>query len=179
MPPDPQGYALAEQVGVALRRAGYTLAVAESCSGGLLLSLLTDVPGSSDYLAGGIVSYSNEAKQGLLGVRGATLAAHGAVSAETAREMARGVRQRLGADLGLAVTGIAGPGGGSAEKPVGLVHIALAAAGGERLAQHVWPGSRWANKRQSAHAALRLLLAHLASPQEEMPHRGAERTEGE
>jgi nicotinamide-nucleotide amidase len=115
-------------VGEMLRRGGQRLAVAESCTGGLIGHRLTNVAGSSAYLIGDMVVYSNEMKEKVLGVAPATLAAHGAVSEETAREMATGVRRLSGADIGLATTGIAGPDGGTAEKPVGTVCIALATA---------------------------------------------------
>ncbi len=114
-------------LGRLLRERGLTLATAESCTGGLVGSLVTDVPGSSHYYCGGVVAYSNEVKVRLLGVRRATLKRYGAVSAQTATEMAEGVRNRTGADIGVAVTGIAGPGGGTRKKPVGLVYIAIAA----------------------------------------------------
>lgn len=120
-----------EVVGELLSGEGLTLAVAESCTGGLIGHRLTDVPGSSGYFLLGIVAYSNQAKETLLGVSSETLARHGAVSTETAAEMARGVRAAAGSTLGLATTGIAGPGGGSDEKPVGTVCIALAWEGGE------------------------------------------------
>jgi nicotinamide-nucleotide amidase len=113
-------------VGELLKQRGLRLAVAESCTGGLIGHRITSVPGSSAYLLGDLVVYSNEMKEKLLGVAGATLAAHGAVSEETAREMASGARRATGADLGLATTGIAGPDGGTADKPVGTVCIALA-----------------------------------------------------
>jgi nicotinamide-nucleotide amidase len=118
-----------EVVGKLLREHGRTLAVAESCSGGLVGNRITNVPGSSNYFIGGVIAYSNELKQRLLGVQERTLTTHGAVSEETAREMALGVRRATGADLGIATTGIAGPDGGTAEKPVGTVAIALAADG--------------------------------------------------
>ncbi len=118
-----------EVVGKLLREHRRTLTVAESCSGGLVGNRITNVPGSSDYFVGGVIAYSNELKQRLLGVQERTLTTHGAVSEETAREMALGARRATGADLGIATTGIAGPDGGTAEKPVGTVAIALAADG--------------------------------------------------
>ncbi len=117
---------LAETMVRLLAQKGLTLAIAESCTGGMLSSMLVDVPGSSEVLAGGVVAYSNDVKQSLLGVKVETLSAHGAVSPETALEMAQGTLERIGADYALSTTGIAGPGGGTAEKPVGLVYVALA-----------------------------------------------------
>jgi PncC family amidohydrolase len=148
---------LSVPVGDLLRARGWRLAVAESCTGGLVGHLITDVAGSSDYFAGGVIAYSNEAKMELLGVRADTLAQHGAVSEPAAREMAAGVRRLFGADVALSVTGIAGPGGGTPDKPVGLVHIGLDAAGGQVCRRYVWDGDRTANKVQSARAALELL----------------------
>lgn len=115
-----------------LRERGLTLAAAESCTGGLLAKRLTDIAGVSDVFMGGCVSYSNDSKTELLGVNPATLAAHGAVSSQTALEMARGIRMRLGTDIGISTTGIAGPGGGSPEKPVGTVYIAISTPSLER-----------------------------------------------
>ena len=113
-------------VGGMLRAKGITISVAESCTGGLIGSLLTDVPGSSDYFQGGFVVYSNQSKVDLLHVSLETIERYGAVSDQTVREMAEGVRKRMGTDIGVAVTGIAGPGGGTKEKPVGTVHVGLA-----------------------------------------------------
>ncbi len=152
---------LSATVGELLRARRWTLAVAESCTGGLLGHLITDVAGSSDYFAGGVISYSNAAKEQLLGVQQQTLVDHGAVSEATAREMAHGGRQLLQADVALAVTGIAGPGGGTPEKPVGLVYVALDAGDGGACRRFVWNGSRKENKARSARAALDLLLDHL------------------
>jgi nicotinamide-nucleotide amidase len=116
---------MAETVVHLMAEKGLSVALAESCTGGMLASMLVDVPGSSAMLTGGVVAYSNEVKMALLGVREDTLATHGAVSAETAQEMAQGAVKHIKADYALAVTGIAGPGGGTAEKPVGLVYVAL------------------------------------------------------
>lgn len=151
------------QVGKALRSRGKTLAVGESCTGGLIGHRLTNVPGSSEYFLGGIVAYAYEAKERLLGVHHRTLYEHGAVSRETAIEMARGARQALGADIGLSVTGIAGPTGGLPGKPVGLTWLALSTRETDSAEEHVWAGDRAANKERSAEAALRMLLEALGS----------------
>ena len=155
-------------VGELLRRAGRTLAVAESCTGGLLAERLTRVPGSSDYFLGGAVVYTNALKTRLLGVPEALLAEHGAVSEPVARAMAEGVRGALGGDYGVGITGVAGPGGGSEEKPVGTVHLALAGPGGAAAHRRVrLPGDRERVRWQASQLALemlrRLLLAALAS----------------
>jgi len=155
---------LAAEVGALLRSRGLTLALAESCTGGLVSSLITDVAGSSDYFLGCVVSYANSAKEGILGVSPQTLLAHGAVSAEAAAEMAQGARRVFGADVALSVTGIAGPGGGSPDKPVGLVYIHLSAAEAEIGGRFVWNSDRVGNKRLSAETALRLLIRYLARP---------------
>lgn len=152
---------LAEYVGSLLWSSGFTLALAESCTGGLVGDCVTDVPGSSDYYLGGIVSYSNAAKQMLLGVRDETLQTFGAVSAECAAEMAQGARRVVGADVAVSVTGIAGPGGGSPDKPVGLTYIHLSAADAEIGQTAIWPGDRRSNKENSALAALQLLARYL------------------
>ena len=116
------------------RAKGFKIATAESCTGGLVAALLTEIAGSSDVVERGLVTYSNEAKRELLGVAAETLAAHGAVSEATAREMAAGALRASRADLAVAITGVAGPGGGSAEKPVGLVHFACAGPGDRLVA---------------------------------------------
>jgi PncC family amidohydrolase len=152
---------LAQQIGDGLRRRGLTLAVAESCTGGLLGDHITDVPGSSDYFLGGVLAYSNQVKHMVLGVQAETLAVHGAVSAQCAAEMAQGARRLVGSDVALSVTGIAGPDGGSDDKPKGLTYIHLSAPGCERGLSALWPGDRRANKEDSARAALRLLLDYL------------------
>ncbi len=137
-----------------LRERGRSLAVAESCTGGLLAQLITDVPGASEGFRGGIVAYANEAKRELLDVPGELLERHGAVSEEVARAMAEGVRRRLGADLGVAATGISGPGGGSAEKPVGLVHLALSGPEGGHADHFVFPLDRMRHRQLTAWTAL-------------------------
>jgi nicotinamide-nucleotide amidase len=151
------------RLGRALLAHGVTISTAESCTGGLIAHWLTDVPGSSAYMLGGIVAYSNTAKQALLRVRERTLIDFGAVSEATAREMAANVRRIFQADYTLSVTGIAGPGGGTEEKPVGLTYIGLAGPDDLLVVErHVWPGDREANKIASADAALRLALRHIA-----------------
>ncbi len=152
---------LEAEIGRLLTEQKLTVALGESCTGGLVGHRLTNVPGSSNYLLGGIVAYSYEAKERLLDVKHNTLYEHGAVSAETAIEMARGARQALGADIGLSVTGIAGPGGGMPDKPVGLVYIALSARDAERIERYVWNGDREENKSLSADAALNILREYL------------------
>ncbi len=153
---------LAKRAGESLKKLGLTLSLAESCTGGLIAHRITNVSGSSNYFLGGVVAYSNEAKEKILGVPHEILLQHGAVSEETARAMAQGARHLFVSDLALAVTGIAGPTGGTSEKPVGLVYIALAAEDGERCQRFVWPGDRLQNKAQSAGAALQLLISCLA-----------------
>jgi len=136
-----------------------TVATAESCTGGLVAHLLTEVPGASGYLRGGVVAYSDAVKRDQLGVPADVLAAHGAVSAQVAIAMADGVRARLGTDLGVGITGVAGPDGGSEAKPVGLVYVAVSAAGGPaEVRRFLWPGDRAENKRASAEAAITMLL---------------------
>jgi len=157
--------ALEIKIGEWLTAKKLTLALAESCTGGLVGHRLTEVPGSSAYFLGGIVAYAYDAKERLLGVKHDTLYRHGAVSAKTALEMARGARHALGTDLGLSVTGIAGPTGGTPDKPVGLTYIALSARDDERCERHVWEGDRSENKVLSAEAALNLLLRYLANDQ--------------
>ncbi len=145
---------------------GITVSTAESCTGGLIAAALTDIAGSSIVVDRGFVSYSNEAKMEMLGVAEATLSVHGAVSAETAYEMAAGALSRSKATMAIAVTGIAGPGGGSEEKPVGLVWFGLAARGAEPMAvQRLFePKSRDHVRQQTVRTALELMLAKLTQP---------------
>ncbi len=150
-------------IGPLLLKGTMTLATAESCTGGLIGHRLTNVPGSSEYFLGGVVAYSYDAKEHLLGVPHNTLYDHGAVSPETAIEMARGARRALGADIGLSVTGIAGPGGGLPGKPVGLVYICLSARDFERVERFVWDQDRVGNKWASSEAALQMLQDYLAT----------------
>ncbi|MGD2104515.1 MAG: CinA family protein [Anaerolineae bacterium] len=148
-------------VGRLLGEKGLSLAVAESCTGGLVSHRITNVPGSSDYYRGSITAYANDVKQSLLHVRGETIAHHGAVSEQVAQEMAHGARLTMEADVGVSVTGIAGPTGGTIEKPVGLVFIALDARDDTFAERHVFDGDRWENKTSSAEAALELLREYL------------------
>lgn len=145
-------------VAARLRGCGESLATAESCTGGLIAHRLTNLPGSSGWFLGGVVSYSNELKQCLLGVPGEMLIAHGAVSEPVAKAMVAGLLEKTHADWGVGVTGIAGPGGGSPEKPVGLVYIATGRAGDILVTRHVFSGDRLDIKQQTADAALRQLL---------------------
>jgi nicotinamide-nucleotide amidase len=152
---------LPQQVGKMLVQKKQKLAVAESCTAGMLGSMITEVSGSSDYFWGGIISYSNECKMKILGVNPATLEQYGAVSRETAEEMARGIRKLSATDYALAITGIAGPSGGTKEKPVGLVYIALASDRECIVKELKFIGSREAIRKLSAKSALDLLRRHL------------------
>jgi PncC family amidohydrolase len=156
---------LVEELATTLDRLGYSLGVAESCTGGMLAAAITELPGVSSFFLGGIVSYANEVKHALLGVPEEMLATYGAVSEPTARAMAEGVRSRLGTSLGAGITGIAGPGGATDGKPVGLVYIAVADANGSECRRDVWPGDRSAVRRSSVEAALRLILSRARAGQ--------------
>jgi PncC family amidohydrolase len=149
--------AIEAALGRMLQERSMTVAVAESCTGGLVGHQITNVPGSSDYFLGGVIAYSYETKERILGVRHGTLYDYGAVSRETAIEMAHGAKRLIGADLGVAVTGIAGPGGGTPDKPVGLTWVAVSSRKGDRAQRYVWKGDRDSNKRDSASATLALL----------------------
>ncbi len=155
--------ALAAQVVAECVTRGLTVATAESCTGGLVAHLLTEVPGSSACLRGGVVAYADEVKRDALGVPPDVLASHGAVSAQVALAMAEGARAALGADLAVSVTGIAGPGGGTPAKPVGMTYLAVSGPGGAEVERHQWTRDRSANKLASAETALGLLLRVAAS----------------
>jgi PncC family amidohydrolase len=155
---DEQLVGLAERLQAICLGRGLTVAIAESCTGGLVADAITDIPGSSGYFLGGVVSYADSAKAALLGVPAEVLAAHGAVSAQVGRAMAEGARERFSADLAAAVTGVAGPDGGSEAKPVGLTYVAVAAAQGVDVRRFVWTGDRSANKEASAAAVLEILV---------------------
>ena len=153
------------QAGHLLRERGLKLVLAESCTGGLLGSRITDVPGSSEYFLGGVVAYAYEAKADLLGVSWDTLNTRGAVSRETVLEMARGIRNLMKADIAISVSGIAGPGGGTPEKPVGTTWIGLTAEDGEWAETYQFSADREGNKSLAVDAALTLLLHYLQGKQ--------------
>lgn len=152
---------LEQQLGKIMDVRRLKLAVAESCTGGLIADRLTNVAGSSSYFVGGVVAYSNDVKMGLLGVARETLAEHGAVSRETVIAMAIGVKNLLGADIAVSVSGIAGPGGAMQGKPVGTTWIGLSSLYGNEEEQHHFLGDRKSNKALAATAALALLIRHL------------------
>jgi PncC family amidohydrolase len=156
---------LAGQVQHQVIALGLTVATAESCTGGLVGHLLTEIPGSSTYYVGGAISYSDAVKRSVLDVTSEALERHGAVSAQVAVAMAEGARRRFGADLAVAVTGVAGPDGGSEAKPVGLTYVAVADRSGHDVQRHIWGGDRSSNKRESARAALTLLLDRVNRPE--------------
>jgi PncC family amidohydrolase len=148
-------------IGNILRARGLKLAVAESCTGGLIGSRITDIPGSSDYFLGGIVAYAYEAKVALLDVSWETLDHYGAVSRETVIEMAHGARSLLNCDIAISVSGIAGPGGGTPEKPVGTTWIGLASINGDWAKEFRFMGNREQNKASAATEALKMVLDYL------------------
>lgn len=160
---------LAREVGEALADRGYRIALAESCTGGLILKLLTDVPGSSGYVEGGVVAYSDAVKRELLGVEEGIMAEHGAVSGPTARAMAEGMAKLLDCPVALSVTGIAGPGGAVPGKPVGTVWFGVVAPSLSRVEEALFPGDRDAVRRDAAEHGLRLLLEAIRKGTEEGP----------
>ena len=149
------------QIGTLLRQSGLKLATAESCTGGLIGHRITNIPGSSDYYLGGIIAYAYEAKVALLGVSWDTLHTYGAVSRETVLEMARGARKALDTDMAVAVSGIAGPGGATPDKPVGTTWFGLATRETEWARLYCFPGDREGNKNFSAEAALQFVIDYL------------------
>lgn len=155
--------ALAERLFSVCVERGLSVATAESCTGGLVAHAITEIAGSSAYFLGGFVTYADDVKRDQLGVPAELLASHGAVSAQVARAMAEGARARLGTTVAVSITGIAGPGGGSDEKPVGLTYVAVADTAGADVRRHLWSGDRSSNKRDSAAAALELLLERLGA----------------
>lgn len=165
VPTDAELVALAERVGAACRARGWTIGTAESCTAGLVAHVITEVAGSSDYFRGGLVIYADDVKVAVGDVPAATLAAHGAVSAQVAVAMAEGVRRRLGVDIAVAITGVAGPGGGTEAKPVGLTYLAVADASVDDVRRHVWTFDRSGNKRASAAAALAMVVERLSADQ--------------
>ncbi len=152
---------LEAEVGKLLREKGLTISTAESCTGGLVAATLVNVAGSSEYFMGSVVAYDNAVKERVLGVGAQTLEKYGAVSAETAKEMAEGVRKLLGTDLALSTTGIAGPGGGTPEKPVGLTYFALATPEGTKVFKKVFPYGRNQNRRAATYFILFELYKYL------------------
>ncbi|MBW2056071.1 MAG: CinA family protein [Deltaproteobacteria bacterium] len=149
-----------ERIGRRLRREGATISVAESCTGGLIAHRITNVSGSSDYFESGVVSYSNESKADLLGVRLSLIDDHGAVSEPVARAMAEGIRRKRNTTLGLATTGVAGPLGGTARSPVGTVFIALSGPNGTAVRRFCFKGTRLKVKRLAADKALEMVLEY-------------------
>ena len=161
---DRETVALSEAALAACRARGWRVATAESCTGGLVAAALTAIAGASDVVERGLVTYSNRAKQELLGVPPETIAAHGAISAETAAAMAQGAVVRAGVDLAVSTTGVAGPGGGTAQKPVGLVYLAVARKNGAaRVERRVFAGDRAAVRRGALALALELLRGEAQS----------------
>jgi len=153
----------AVEIGALLKEKGLTLGVVESATGGLISNLITNVPGSTNYYKGSIIAYSNEVKTGLVGVPASTLREYGAVSQQVAKEMAAGGRRVLKVDICIADTGIAGPGGVTADKPMGLFYLGLADKEGAVSRRHLFKGNRRENKAEAAAAALAWLKEHLES----------------
>ncbi|UCD05080.1 MAG: nicotinamide-nucleotide amidohydrolase family protein [candidate division WOR-3 bacterium] len=157
-------YSIAREVGKMLLEKRLSLSVCESCTGGMLGAAITSIPGSSRYFAGGVIAYSDAVKKNIVGVKRSTLERYGAVSAQTAREMARGVKNKLKTDVGVAITGIAGPGGGTAKKPVGLVYIAVAHGKRMRAERFVFAGGRQNVRRSSLRKAFDMVREILCVP---------------
>jgi len=149
---------LSKELGTILKRSGKTIAIAESCTGGAVSHIITNTPGSSEYFLGGLIAYSDDSKMNLLGVSKETLQKHGAVSAETVAEMAAGVRNSFKSTIGISISGIAGPGGGSSEKPVGTVYIGLTDGKEEKQYHYHFRGDRLFIKREILLTALELII---------------------
>jgi PncC family amidohydrolase len=154
-------YEMAKNVITILNERGWTISAAESCTGGLFLGALTEIPGCSASVMGGVVSYSNQVKEEHVGVKAETLAQYGAVSEQTAREMAQGIRERIRTTIGVGITGVAGPGGGSAEKPVGLVYVAVATPDGVEVEKLEGDHGRATNRALSVEQALQMTLVYI------------------
>jgi len=152
---------LARRTGKTLIRKRLSLSVCESCTGGMLGSILTSIPGSSQYFLGGIIAYSDKTKKDIVGVRSVTLKNHGAVSVDVAKEMAQGVQKLLGSDIGLGITGIAGPSGGTKKKPVGLVYVSLSHKEHILVKRFLFRGKREQIRKKVCKAALLLLTRHI------------------
>ena len=152
---------LASNVLTVLKEKGLTLATAESCTGGGVGHVLTSIPGSSSIYLGGVISYANSVKEQVLSVKGSTLKAHGAVSPQTAEEMAAGVRCLMKADIAVSITGIAGPASDDTNKPVGLVYIGIASRNGYTVRENQFSGSREEVREQSVYTALQMILDHV------------------
>lgn len=150
-------YSIAREVGSMLVGKNLSISVCESCTGGMLGAAITAIPGSSSYFAGGVIAYSDAVKTKVVGVKRSTLERYGAVSAQTAREMARGVKNKLKTDVGIGITGIAGPAGGTAKKPVGLVYIAVAYGKKTRVERFMFAGGRQKVRRFSVEKALDMI----------------------
>ena len=153
---------ITRQIHNRLIRQGKTISVAESCTGGLLAGVLTNLPGSSAYFLLGVVTYSNKSKEIILGIPAKTIARYGAVSAQVARLMAQNIRKKISADFGLSITGIAGPAGATPAKPVGTVYICLSGKNKDICRKFNFPGNRKNIREKSTQGALRLLCAHLS-----------------
>lgn len=152
---------LAKRIGRMLSKKNFSLSVCESCTGGMLGSIITEIPGSSEYFKGGIIAYSNELKKKIIGVKNKTLKNFGAVSRETAKEMALGLKKLTHSDIGISITGIAGPGGGTKDKPVGLVYIGVILNKKIMVEKNIFTGSRQQIRKKACEKALKLLIQML------------------
>ena len=161
--PDDRLIALADRLQATCLARGLTVATAESCTGGLVGHALTSIPGASSYYLGGLITYADALKRDLAGVPAEVLETHGAVSAQVAIAMAEGVRDRIGADVAVSVTGVAGPDGGTGSKPVGLTYIGIADAHGSDVRRHRWDGDRASNQLDSALAVLELAIERVGA----------------